>query len=198
LARPRAGRRVAVGLLCRPGMPEPNRSDGPPHDDAETTLAARYRAPLVAMLTRRLRDHGRAEDLCHDALGVAMEALRQGRVRDPQRLPAYLFATARNLVRRSFRTSWREQELEAEGRELEDGALDPEQAALLAERRRQVRRLLLRLAERDRLVLEALFLQEVESAALCAALGLTAAQLAVVRHRALKRLARLWVAATHE
>lgn len=189
---------MAVALLYRFGMADRTSLESQLRSDAETTFAARYRAPLVAMLTRRLRDRGRAEDLCHDALGVAMEALRTGRLRDPERLPAYLFATARNLVCRSFRSSRREEELHPDGRELPDHALDPEQAALLAERRRQVRRLLRRLSERDRIVLEALFLQEIESAALCAALGLTAAQLAVVRCRALKRLARLWSASDAE
>lgn len=164
----------------------------PTQSQLEDALAARYRAPLVAMLARRLRDRSRAEDLSHDALGVALEALRSGRLRDPVRLPAYLFATARNLMRRLVRDARRAPSSGAEVLEPTDPAPDPEQAALLSERRRLVRRLLRQLQERDRRVLEALFLQEVESAALCAMLGLSAAQLSVVRCRALKRLALLW------
>ncbi len=55
--------------------------------------------------------HGRAfdaEDLAHTALLTTMEALRSGKVRDPQRMGGFVLGVCRNLVRAQARRDARQ------------------------------------------------------------------------------------------
>src|SRR3954470_22702592 len=66
--------------------------------DAETSLCRRLFPRIRAYGLRHLRDEAAAADLAQHVLVVVLEALREGRVAEPDRLPAFLMGTCRNTV----------------------------------------------------------------------------------------------------
>lgn len=65
---------------------------------AEDELVARFQAGLLAHLTRRLRDREAARELANDVLMAAVQAVREDRIKDLERLPGFVYGIARNLV----------------------------------------------------------------------------------------------------
>jgi RNA polymerase sigma factor (sigma-70 family) len=160
--------------------------------DAEAELVRRHRALVLATLRGRLRDAGRAEDLCQDALRVALERLRARGLRDPARLGAYLRAIAANLARREGRRHRLEGAAVGDPGEVADDSTSPEDRLLAIERGRRLRAALERLRSRDRALLCGLYLGDADKRSLCVLLGLSPAQFDVAKWRATRRLARLW------
>jgi RNA polymerase sigma factor (sigma-70 family) len=64
---------------------------------SEAELVTRYRTPIIGMLTRLTRDPDRAEDLAQDTLLVVLKKLRNDGIRQPDKLTAYVYSTARFL-----------------------------------------------------------------------------------------------------
>ena len=60
------------------------------------------------MMMARTRDGELARDLAQDALIALLQALRQGQLRDHERLPAFAHGIGRNIVNNFFRTRQRE------------------------------------------------------------------------------------------
>jgi RNA polymerase sigma-70 factor, ECF subfamily len=75
---------------------------------AETALAEYFGPRMRAMMLARTRDADLARDLAQDALLALLQALRQGQLRDSERLPAFAHGIARNIVNNYFRTRQRE------------------------------------------------------------------------------------------
>jgi RNA polymerase sigma factor (sigma-70 family) len=65
---------------------------------AEDELVARFQAGLLGHLTRRLHDREAARELANDVLMAAVQAVREDRIKDPERLPGFVYGIARNLV----------------------------------------------------------------------------------------------------
>lgn len=70
---------------------------------AEEELVERFHPGLLAHLTRRVRDREAARELANDVLMAVVQALRDGRIREPERLPGYVYGTARNLANNFLR-----------------------------------------------------------------------------------------------
>lgn len=159
-------------------------------EDAEGRLPQlRERVRLFAL--RRLGDAEAAEDVAQETLGRALEALRSGRVRNLDALPAYLFQTARHVCQHRWRS--REREDRALGR-MSTAASEAQEAPgpltvlVSRERARAVRAALERLSPQDRTLLRALYFEDREPREVARALGVTSGALRVRKHRALKRL----------
>jgi RNA polymerase sigma-70 factor (ECF subfamily) len=154
---------------------------------AEAELVHRYRDGLRLMLRRRLKEVARAEDLCHEVFGIALPALREGRLRDDRKLTGYLWGIARNLASHDRRLRIRE------GNALSDGIVDPspdaEDRCARLERAALLRRALDELSIRDRAVLRGFYLADQSKDELCRRHALTPPQFDVIKHRALRRLA---------
>jgi RNA polymerase sigma-70 factor (ECF subfamily) len=119
---------------------------------AEEELSMHFHPRIVAMAVVRLRNSEAAREIAQEALLAVLVALREGKLREPEKLPAFVSGTARNLVNNHFRLL-REQPNPV--------ALDPETPSAvnlateteLAEQRRAVRGALERIDPRDRLIL---------------------------------------------
>ncbi|HXG01943.1 MAG TPA: sigma-70 family RNA polymerase sigma factor [Candidatus Binatia bacterium] len=153
--------------------------------DAEAELYARL-APRVRLYgLRHLRNPQAAADLTQQVLLMTIERLRGGKVREPQRLASYVLGTCRMVVR-EFRRGRRRRErlLERFAGDLsgadaaETPCLDTGRLAACLER----------LNERERSVLVLTFWADRRSTEVARDLGLTAANVRVIRHRALARL----------
>src|SRR5258705_10002348 len=84
---------------------------------AEEELSMHFHPRIVAMAVVRLRDPEAAREIAQEALLAVLVALREGKLREPEKLPAFVSGTVRNLANNHFR-SLREQP--------DTVALDPE------------------------------------------------------------------------
>lgn len=153
---------------------------------AEAELYRRL-APRVRLYgLRHLRDAAAADDLAQDVLLVTFDALRAGKVREPDRLASFVLGTCRHVVGGLRRGNARRRKLlERFGPELAPAAARGGEAALDLG---ALTRCLERLSERERAVVVLSFYAERDSADIAGELGLSAANVRVVRHRALARV----------
>jgi RNA polymerase sigma-70 factor (ECF subfamily) len=153
--------------------------------DAEAELYRRL-APRVRLYgLRHLRDPHAAHDLVQQVLLVTLERLRAGEVREPERIASFVLGMSRMTVleiRRGARR--REALLQAYG-DTPEAVEAPEPLGLDADKLAEC---LQALAERERSVVQLTFLAEKPAEEVAAALGLTAGNVRVIRHRALGKL----------
>lgn len=153
--------------------------------DAEAELYTRL-APRVRLYgLRHLRDEQAAADLTQQVLLMTIERLRDGKIREPERLPSFVLGMCRMVVLDLKRGSRRRT------RVLEQYADDVPRAMAVGEPRLDTERLtacLERLGERERTILVLTFRSDSTASEVAQELGLTAANVRVIRHRALARL----------
>jgi RNA polymerase sigma-70 factor (ECF subfamily) len=168
--------------------------EGDPAADAE--LVARFSDGLSFLLRRWTRDRAIAEDLFQETFRLALEKIRKGEVRDPERLAGFLRSLAKNLsiehYRRGSRRETREEELEAAA---ELSAPDTGQLGQLLrqEKAALVRQVLEELgSERDRQVLFRFYIAEEDKEQIRSDLGLTGPEFNLVLFRARRRYRDLY------
>ena len=154
--------------------------------DAETDLCARF-APKIRVFARRhLRDAHLAEDFCQEILLTVIQAVRAGRVEQPDRMGAFVLGVCRVTLHDLRRSSRRREELlDRFGADLVSEATAPSETPLDLKRLEQC---LGKLGETDRAVLALTFYADRAAPEIAAELGLSAGNVRVVRHRALTRL----------
>jgi RNA polymerase sigma-70 factor (ECF subfamily) len=160
---------------------------------AEREMVERYSQGVRFLLLQLTRDPAWADDLYQETFRLALEKVRGGELREPDKLPAFLSALARNLflaqVRRSGKHPEVSGELEREDTEPRDRAPGPLTRLLDKEGAALVRRLLAELEpQRDREVLFRFFIAEHPKEVICADLGLSGLHFNRVLHRARQRL----------
>jgi RNA polymerase sigma-70 factor (ECF subfamily) len=154
---------------------------------AEAALAEQFGPRLRAMMMARTRDGELARDLAQDALIALLQALRQGQLRDHERLPAFAHGIARNIVNNFFRTRQREpqsQPLLDEEMAVFSPSEDPEEQ----ERLMLVRKGLADLSPGDREILKLTLADGLKPGEIAEKLGLTAEVVRARKSRAQKRI----------
>ena len=162
-------------------------SNSPPGGarEAEAELYRRL-APRIRLYgLRHLRDEQAAADLAHEALLLTIERLRGGEVREPERLASFVLGVCRMMVRDGVRRAGRKERLLEEYARTLPAAEVPETSGLDRERLADCLR---GLTERERSLLVMTFYVELMTDEIMRDLGLSAANVRVIRHRALGRL----------
>ncbi len=153
--------------------------------DAEAALC-RLLAPRVRRYGQRhLRDDHAASDLMQHVMALTLEQLRDGRLREPERIVSYVFGVCRLTVMESVRRERRRQgllERNAEMLAIADVGVAPR---LDHER---VADCLERLPERERSLLVLTFYEDKAADQVAGELGLTPGNVRVVRHRAIAKM----------
>jgi RNA polymerase sigma-70 factor (ECF subfamily) len=153
--------------------------------EAEAELFRRM-APRIRLYgLRHLRDEQAAEDLTQEVLITTLEALRAGRLREPEKLASFVLGTCRMTVldwRRGAQR--RERLLEQFGTDL----LAPVQPSLPQLDQEQLTRCVQGLKERERTVVVMTFYDEQTAADVARLLGVSEANARVIRHRAIHQL----------
>jgi RNA polymerase sigma-70 factor (ECF subfamily) len=158
----------------------------PEHDAAAEAELCRRLGPRIRLYGRKhLRDEAAAADLRQDVLVMLLEKLREGAVREPERLASFVLGTARQTVIDRRRSGARRARiLEAFPVDLmpaDEDASEP----LDTER---LKACLDTLPARERAVLVMTFYDDRPADAVGRELKLSAGNVRVIRHRGLDRL----------
>jgi len=153
--------------------------------EAEDELLRRF-APRVRLYGRRhLRDEHAVEDLVQQVLLITLEALRAGKLREPDRLASFVLGTCRMTVLDLRRNAQRRERLLQDfGRD----ALRAQPPATPEFDATQLARCVQNLRERDRTVVVMSFYDEQTGPNIAASLGISDTNVRIIRHRAIKQL----------
>ncbi|HMF08230.1 MAG TPA: sigma-70 family RNA polymerase sigma factor [Thermoanaerobaculia bacterium] len=162
--------------------------------EAEAELVGRYQRGVTLLLRRSAGDPSLAEDLAQETFRIALEKIRRGDLREPEKLAGFLCSLARNLSIEHFRKASSQR---TSGSPPEDSVRgdepDPLERLLRAEQARIVRGILSELpTERDRQILLRFYLSEEDKSAICRDLGLTSLHFNRVLFRARERYRELF------
>jgi len=152
--------------------------------DAEAELCRRMGPRIRLYGLRHLRSPAAADDLVQHVLVTVLESLRAGRLREPDKVAHFVLGTCRMTVLEQRRTSNRQEELLARF----GGDLVPEPPAMPALDDRRLARGVQSLKERERSVVVMSFYDDRTASETAHSLGITTANVRVIRHRALQQL----------
>jgi len=152
---------------------------------AEAELCVRLLPRVRAWGLKHARDEAAALDVAQQVLVVVIEALRAGRVEQPERLSAFVFGTCKHVLVASRRGERRRADLLAQYGDALAGVCELREDAL--DRRRLVT-CFDKLAPRARTVLALSFFAERSGDEIAAELGVSPGNVRVLRHRALEAL----------
>src|SRR5262249_27402759 len=65
---------------------------------AEAELVERYNHGVMIIIRREVRDTAVADDIYQEAFRIILEKIREGDIREPERLSGFVCGVARNLV----------------------------------------------------------------------------------------------------
>jgi len=152
---------------------------------AEAELFRRM-APRIRLYgLRHLRDEHGADDLTQQVLITTLEALRAGRLREPEKLASFVLGTCRMTVLDLRRGAQRKARLlEQFGADL----MAPAPAPAPQLDHEHLARCVQNLKERERAVVIMTFYDEETSAEVSNFLGVSEANVRVIRHRAIHQL----------
>lgn len=161
----------------------------------EAELVERYSRGVMIIIRRDVRDTGVAEDLYQETFRIVLEKIRQGDVREPERLSGFVCGVARNLVIDYFRRAARQENMAEieEASPLPHPAPDQLQELLQKEKADLVRQVLKEMPnERDIQALYRFYIADDDKEQICADLGLTSLHFNIVLHRARERFRELY------
>jgi len=163
---------------------------------AEAELVDRFSRALSFLLRRLTRDDTAAEDLYQETFRLVIEKVRNGELREPERLPGFVSSMARNLFLGSTRRGSRRQQWHGDS-EATETAPDPapgQLASLLAkERAAAVRGVLAELRnDRDREILSRHYISGEDKEDICRGLELSDLHFNRVLFRARQRFKELY------
>lgn len=160
---------------------------------AEEELVQRY-SKGISIIIRKYGGSPALEDLSQETFRLALEKIRRGEVREPERLSGFICGLARNLAidyqrrAKTYSVTGIEsamQMADPSPSQLDD-LLQKEKAQLMRQALKKLR------SERDRQVLFRFYLTEEGKEEICADLGLTSLQFNRVIYRARERYRTLY------
>lgn len=141
---------------------------------------------LKLKLRSRLQSPHAIEDVCQETFARVFSVLRRdGGLRQPERLGAFVNTTCNHVLFEEYRSSRRSESLDEEGKpEPADVGANAHDVAASQQLKQKVREILLDLAPRDRRLLKAVFLEERDRDEVCRQFGVEREYLRVLLHRA--------------
>ncbi len=156
-----------------------------PDREAEAEICRRMGPRIRLYGLRHLRDRNAAEDLMQQVLITTIEALRAGRLREWEKLSSFVLGTSRMMVLGEHRgTRRRERLLQQFGVEM----LSPSPAPKPKVDHQRLTNCVQQLKERERSVVTMSFYGEQDGADIAQFLGVSEANVRVIRHRAIHLL----------
>jgi len=153
---------------------------------AEEELVRLFADRVSVLAFARTRDRELARDLTQEVMLAVVLALRNGHLREGERLAAFVYGTARNVINNCLRTRSRMPRIDPLDVELEAAATRPDPMEQ-SERAGLVRRALSILDSTDRKILLLTLTEGLKPAEIAARLGLTSEVVRARKSRALKK-----------
>jgi len=152
----------------------------------ESHFVAYFSELIQLKLRSRVNSAHAVEDLRQETFARVFTALRsEGRVKQPERLGAFVNSVCNNVLLEHYRSTSRENLIEGEeGTDVPDPSLDVVSILSHKEMEQSVRQVLDQLPERDRRLLREIFLEERDKDAVCQDFGVDRDYLRVLLHRA--------------
>lgn len=166
---------------------------------AEERTVELYGRAVALLLDRHTNGRPEAEDLFQDTFRTALEKLRRGELREPEKLPGFLAGIARSLAIEHYRKTARRKTEPDSDALLDVTAAGAGQLGQILERENAtiVRRVIRELNNaRDREILLRFYIAEEDKDRICADHGLTSLQFNRVLHRARERYRELFLERT--
>ena len=152
---------------------------------AEEVIVLRFDRRIRALAVNRTRDREVARDLAQETLIQVLSALRGGQLRDAEKLGAFIFGIARNVINNYLRSRGR-QPVEEPIDDLQIAG--DEEDSELADRMAMVRRALQRLDATDRRIMSMTLLEGWKPGEIASTLGLSVDVVRARKSRALKKV----------
>lgn len=172
-------RRIVNGIGC---------GDASAMEDFQTILLAGTRWTLARTIGVE-----ESEEKAREIFLMVIEAIRLGKLREPERLMGYVKTIASRMVFAYIeaRTEARMCILDTADIHITDGAENPEQAVIRKEKIELMKRVLRELPERDRDILVRFYLQEQTQQEICKEMNLTENQFRLLKWKAKARFGEL-------
>lgn len=155
-----------------------------------------YFSELIQLKLRaRLRTPQAIEDIRQETFARVLAALRNpGGIRQPERLGPFVNSICNNVLLEHYRSTSRDSSLEDEPEsDLPDPVIDVLGAVAARQMEVKVREILDEMAERDRRILRAVFLEELDKDQICREFGVDRDYLRVLLHRAKQSFKSLYL-----
>ena len=160
--------------------------DGDP--ETENHFVSHFSNLIRLSLRYRLRSWELIEDIRQETFLRVLNFLRSDRSLDrPERLGAYVHSVSINVMMELLRASTRHPPIPEEALEMADRRVNLEKGVVTRERKELVRNVLSELAEKDRDILRAVFLEERDKSEICERFQVDRDYLRVLVHRAKAR-----------
>ena len=149
---------------------------------------------LQLKLRSRLHSPQAIEDVRQETFARVLAALRGGKIRQPERLGAYVNSMCNNVLLEHYRASQRDSSIEdEEDQDFPAKPVDLLGALAAKQMEEKVRELVDELPERDRRLLREVFLEERDKDAVCRDFGVDRDYLRVLLHRAKQSFKALYL-----
>lgn len=151
-------------------------------------FVAYFTTLLHLKLRSRLNSPQAIEDVRQETFARVLNSLRkEGSLRQPESLGAFVNTVCNNVLLEHYRSNSRNESLDDESRpELPDTGLDALGVVAAQQLKAKVREILLDMPERDRELLKAVFLDELDREEICREFGVDREYLRVLLFRAKK------------
>ena len=149
---------------------------------------------LQLKLRSRLHSPQAIEDVRQETFARVLAALRGGKIRQPERLGAYVNSMCNNVLLEHYRASQRDSSIEdEEDQDFPAKPVDLLGALAAKQMEEKVRELVDELPERDRRLLREVFLEERDKDDVCRDFGVDRDYLRVLLHRAKQSFKSLYL-----
>jgi len=156
--------------------------------NAESQLISHFSRPVQIKLRSRLRSPELVQDASQETFLRVLSYFRSGKTLDnPGSLPGFVYVTCHNVAMEFLRAHTRHDQIPERLPEPTASGLDPEGQVVSEERKAMVRRLLAELPEKDRKLIQRVFLDEEDKDAVCREFAVNRNYLRVLLHRARSR-----------
>ncbi|MFZ0201744.1 MAG: sigma-70 family RNA polymerase sigma factor [Candidatus Sulfotelmatobacter sp.] len=154
-----------------------------------------YFSELIQLKLRsRLHSPQAIEDVRQETFTRVFAALRGGKIRQPDRLGAFVNSMCNNVLLEQYRVSSRDSSLEDE-EQIDFPALNVDVLGTIAAKQmsEKIREILEKMSERDRRLLKEVFLEERDKDQVCRDFGVDRDYLRVLLHRAKQSFKSLYL-----
>ena len=159
----------------------------------EDHFAAYFTKVLVLKLRTRLRSPELIEDIRQETLLRVLQILRKkGGVEHPERFGAFVNSISNNVLMEFCRSEKRHDPMDEHMSEPEDTTVNMDAPLINFDTRREVQQVLDELPEKDRRLLAAVYLQELDKSEICRRQKVDPDYLRVLLHRAKGRFRKAY------